>query len=137
MGLTGHVSTVRGLAVSPRHPYLFSAVYCLALHPTLDVLVTAGRDSTARVWDIRTKSCVHTLVGHTSTIADVKCQAAEPQIVTGSHDCTIRYWDLTAGKSAVTLTNHKKSIRSIVFHPIQYTMASASADNIKQWKFPN
>lgn len=25
MSLTGHISTVRGLAVSPRHPYLFSA----------------------------------------------------------------------------------------------------------------
>jgi len=163
LSLTGHISTVRGLVVSPRHPYLFScgddktvkcwdleqnkvvrhyhghlsAVYSIDIHPTVDVLLTAGRDSTARVWDIRTKACVHTLVGHTSTIADVKCQGAEPQVVTGSHDCTIRYWDLTAGKSSVTLTNHKKSIRSIVFHPIQYTMASASADNIKQWKFPN
>jgi hypothetical protein len=25
LSLTGHISTVRGLAVSPRHPYLFSA----------------------------------------------------------------------------------------------------------------
>jgi pleiotropic regulator 1 len=24
LSLTGHISTVRGLAVSPRHPYLFS-----------------------------------------------------------------------------------------------------------------
>jgi len=163
LSLTGHISTVRGLVVSPRHPYLFStgddktvkcwdleynkvtrhyhghlsAVYSIDVHPTVDVLVTAGRDSTARVWDIRTKSCVHTLVGHTNTIADVRCQGAEPQVVTGSHDCTVRYWDLTAGKSMVTLTNHKKSIRSLVFHPTQYTMASASADNIKQWKFPD
>jgi pleiotropic regulator 1 len=34
LSLTGHISTVRGLAVSPRHPYLFSAgedkvSYCL------------------------------------------------------------------------------------------------------------
>ena len=75
ISLTGHISTVRGLAVSPRHPYLFSCgedkmvkcwdleqnkvirhyhghlsgVYSLSLHPTLDVLVTAGRDATARV----------------------------------------------------------------------------------------
>ena len=35
LSLTGHISTVRGLAVSPRHPYLFSCgedkvsvVYC-------------------------------------------------------------------------------------------------------------
>ena len=32
-----------------------SAVYDLALHPTLDVLVSCGRDSTARVWDMRSK----------------------------------------------------------------------------------
>jgi pleiotropic regulator 1 len=75
LSLTGHINTVRGLAVSPRHPYLFSAgedkmvkcwdletnkvirhyhghlsgVFCLDVHPTLDVLVTGGRDSCARV----------------------------------------------------------------------------------------
>ena len=76
VSLTGHVGTVRGLAISDRHPYLFSAgedkqikcwdleynkvirqyhghlsgIYCLTLHPTLDLLVTGGRDSTARVF---------------------------------------------------------------------------------------
>lgn len=32
-----------------------SGVYALALHPTLDVLMTGGRDSVCRVWDMRTK----------------------------------------------------------------------------------
>ncbi|CAH0399936.1 unnamed protein product [Chilo suppressalis] len=162
VSLTGHVSTVRGLEVSTRHPYLFScgedrqvkcwdleynkvirhyhghlsAVYTLSLHPALDILVTAGRDSTARVWDMRTKANVHTLAGHTNTVAAVRCQAAEPQIITGSHDSTIRLWDLAAGKSLCTLTNHKKSVRSIVIHPTLYSFASASPDNIKQWKCP-
>lgn len=94
-----------------------SAVYCLALHPTIDVLITAGRDSTARVWDMRTKANVHTLTGHTNTVASVLCQAAEPQVITGSHDCTIRLWDLAAGKSRCTLTNHKKSVRALTLHP--------------------
>jgi len=163
LSLTGHVSTVRGLAVSPRHPYLFSAgedklvkcwdlemnkvirhyhghlsaVYSLALHPTIDLLVTAGRDSAARVWDMRTKAQVHALSGHTNTIASVLCQASEPQVITGSHDSTIRLWDLVAGKTRSTLTNHKKSVRSLVIHPGVNMMASASADNIKQWKFPD
>lgn len=163
LSLTGHISTVRGLAVSPRQPYLFScgedkqvkcwdleynkvvrhyhghlsAIYSLDLHPTIDVLLTCGRDATARVWDMRTKACIHTLTGHTSTVAVVKCQAVEPQVITGSHDCTIRLWDLAAGKSKVTLTNHKKSVRSVVLHPTQFSFASASPDNIKQWKFPD
>uniref|UniRef100_A0A8D2ZJ35 Pleiotropic regulator 1 n=1 Tax=Scophthalmus maximus TaxID=52904 RepID=A0A8D2ZJ35_SCOMX len=163
LSLTGHISTVRGVAVSNRSPYLFScgedkqvkcwdleynkvirhyhghlsAVYGVDLHPTIDVLVTCSRDATARVWDIRTKANVHTLTGHTNTVATVKCQAAEPQIITGSHDATIRLWDLIAGKTRATLTNHKKSVRSVVMHPRQYTFASGSADNIKQWMFPD
>lgn len=113
-----------------------SAVYSLALHPTIDVLLTAGRDSTARVWDMRTKANVHTLTGHTNTVASVICQASEPQVITGSHDTTIRLWDLAAGRSVCTLTNHKKSVRSLVFHPTLYMFASASPDNIKQWRCP-
>jgi pleiotropic regulator 1 len=125
---------VRGLGVSGRHPYLFSAaedkmvkcwdlesnkvirhyhghlsgVYSLrsvrfpfivncvddslsdSLHPTLDVLVTAGRDATARVWDMRTKAQAMVLTGHTATVADVKCQDSDPQVITGSMDTTIR-----------------------------------------------
>ncbi|XP_043918361.1 pleiotropic regulator 1-like [Protopterus annectens] len=163
LSLTGHISTVRGVIISSRSPYLFScgedkqvkcwdleynkvirhyhghlsAVYDLDLHPTVDVLLTCSRDSTARVWDIRTKASVHTLSGHTNAVATVKCQAAEPQVITGSHDSTIRLWDLVGGKTRATLTNHKKSVRSLVLHPTQYTFASGSPDNIKQWKFPD
>ncbi|XP_062513721.1 pleiotropic regulator 1-like [Corticium candelabrum] len=163
LSLTGHISTVRGLAVSERQPYLFSggedkqvkcwdleqnkvvrhyhghlsAVHALCLHPTIDILISCGRDSTARVWDIRTKACIHTLVGHTNTVASVKSQGVDPQVVTGSHDSTIRLWDLAAGKSRCTLTNHKKSVRSLAIHPTQFSFASGSADNIKQWKFPD
>ena len=69
------MSAVRGVCISNRHPYLFScgedkqvkcwdletnkvirhyhghlsACYSLALHPALDILVSAGRDSVARV----------------------------------------------------------------------------------------
>jgi pleiotropic regulator 1 len=108
----------------------------MSLHPTLDVLATAGRDSTARIWDMRTKANIHTLTGHTNTVASVVTQAANPQIITGSHDSTVRMWDLAAGKSMGTLTNHKKSVRSVVLHPTLYMFASASPDNIKQWRCP-
>lgn len=52
----------------------------MTLHPAIDVLITAGRDSTARVWDMRTKANVHTLTGHTNTVASVISQATEPQV---------------------------------------------------------
>uniref|UniRef100_A0A673HMM0 Pleiotropic regulator 1 n=1 Tax=Sinocyclocheilus rhinocerous TaxID=307959 RepID=A0A673HMM0_9TELE len=137
LSLTGHISTVRGVAVSTRSPYLFSCgedkqVKCWDLEYNKVQLL-----GTITVWDIRSKANVHTLSGHTNTVATVKCQSAEPQVVTGSHDTTIRLWDLVAGKTRATLTNHKKSVRALVLHPRQYTFASGSPDNIKQWKCPD
>ena len=168
VSLTGHVATVRGLAISDRHPYLFSAgedkqikcwdleynkvirqyhghlsgIYCLTLHPTLDLLVTGGRDSTARVfiikevWDMRTKNQVFALTGHMSTVPAIACQPNDPQIITGSADSTIKLWDLAAGKTITTLTHHKKGVRALALNPIENSFVSGAADNIKQWMNP-
>jgi pleiotropic regulator 1 len=164
--LTGHISAVRGLAFSERHPYLFSAgedktvkcwdletnqvvrhyhghlsgVYCLALHPTLDILITAGRDAVARVWDMRTKHQLHVLSGHEHTIAAVLTSSTHPQVVTGSHDCTVKMWDLAAGKCFTTLTHHSKSIRAMAAAPAalgERTFVSAAADSIRKWQGKN
>lgn len=132
-----------------------SGVYSLSLHPTLDILVTSGRDASARVWDMRTKAQIHVLAGHTATVADVKCQESDPQVITGSMDSTVRcvsafsvistvligplrLWDLAAGKTMTTLTHHKKSVRALAIHPTEYSFASGSAggNNIKKWKCP-
>lgn len=98
---------------------------------------------------MRTKAQVHCFAGHTNTVADVVCQSADPQVITASHDSTIRLWDLAAGRSMCTLTHHKvriflfcsfffqKSVRALALHPRLYMFASASPDNIKQWKCPN
>ena len=67
-----------------------SGVYSLALHPTLDLLVTGGRDSVARVWDIRTKHQIHVLGGHNGAVGSLLTNSVDPQIITGSYDSTIK-----------------------------------------------
>ena len=160
--LTGHISTVRGLAVSPRHPYLFSCaedkmvkcwdletnkvirhyhghlsgVYTMSLHPTLDVLCTGGRDGVVRVWDMRTRSNIHVLTGHKQTVSSIVTQATDPQVISGSLDSTVRMYDLAAGKTMGVLTHHKKGVRALTTHPTEYTFASASPGQIKQWLCP-
>ena len=160
--LTGHISTVRGLAVSPRHPYLFSCgedkmvkcwdletnkvirhyhghlsgVYTLSLHPTLNVLCTGGRDGVVRVWDMRTRSNIHVLSGHKGTVSNVLTQATDPQVISSSLDSTVRMYDLAAGKTMGVLTHHKKGVRALAAHPTEYTFASASPGQIKQWLCP-
>jgi len=113
-----------------------SGVYTLALHPTLDVLVTGGRDGVARVWDMRTRSNIHVLSGHKQTVTDAKCQETDPQVITSSLDTHVRMWDLAAGKSMGVLTHHKKGVRALAIHPTEWTFASGSTGSIKQWKCP-
>ncbi|KAG4131830.1 hypothetical protein ERO13_D09G239000v2 [Gossypium hirsutum] len=143
--LTGHIEQIRGYS---KHTYMFSAgddkqvkcwdleqnkvirsyhgylsgVYCLALHPTIDILLTGGRDSVCRVWDIRAKMQIFALSGHDNTVCSVFTRPTDPEVVTGSHDTTIKFWDLRYGKTMSTLTHHKK-----------HSFASASADNIKKF----
>jgi pleiotropic regulator 1 len=75
-----------------------SGVYSMALHPTLDVLMTGGRDSVCRVWDMRSKTQAFCLTGHDNTVCSIISQSADPQVITGSHDATIKLWDLATGK---------------------------------------
>lgn len=158
--LTGHISPIRGLAFSPRHPYLFSAgedkmvkcwdletnqvvrhyhghlsgVFDLKLHPTLDLLVTGGRDAVARVWDMRTRHQVHCLTGHDNTVGSILTKAVDPQITTGSYDSTIKLWDLVAGKCMTTLTHHRKAVRALAQPSFENSFISGAADNIKKWQ---
>lgn len=161
--LTGHISTVRALAVSESRPYLFSAgedrkvlcwdleqnkivrnfhghfhgVYSMALHPRLDCLITGSRDGSARVWDLRTRSTIHCLAGHRSTVSAVLASDADPQIITGSQDSEIRLWDLAAGKTRLALTHHKKGVRALAAHPHDWTFCSGAADAVKRFALPD
>lgn len=158
--LTGHISPIRGLVFSERHPYLFSCaedkdvkcwdletnqvirhyhghlsgVYAISLHPMLDILVTGGRDAVARVWDMRSKHQIHVLSGHEHTVSSVLTKSTNPQVITGSHDCTIKLWDLAAGKCFTTLTHHSKAIRSLALPTYENTFVSGAADCLKKWQ---
>ena len=100
------------------------------------MLVTGGRDATARVWDMRTKAAVHVLGGHSHTVESVLCQSDEPQIITGGHDKMIRFWDIRTGSATKTLTQHKKGIRALVSHHNENVLASAASDKVRFWALP-
>lgn len=109
----------------------------LALHPTLDIIASGGRDSVLRIWDMRTKQQVQFLEGHSDAILDVLSQNNEPQFTTSSDDKTIRLWDIRTGKSTKVLTNHSKGVRALC-QPEGYNgFISASTDNIKVWQYPD
>eukprot|EP00736_Rhodelphis_marinus_P008238 Rmarinus@m.27171 len=65
------------------------SVRAVAFNPTSQVLASASRDKSVRIWDVQTGECLREIKGHG---AEVTCLAFNPQgsaIATGSKDRTI------------------------------------------------
>src|ERR1044072_629146 len=90
------------------HTALITSVCC-----TNDKIITASVDKTARIWDLKTGTLLHTLQGHTDRITSVCC--TDDKIITASDDTTARIWDLKTGTLLHTLQGHTDWIRSVCF----------------------
>lgn len=69
-------------------------------------------DNSARVWDVVTGECLHTLLGHTAEIVSLDFDVTGRKLVTGSFDHTIRVWDVHSGRCMHTLAGHNGEISS-------------------------
>src|SRR6202021_1022965 len=74
LSLTGHISTVRGLAVSPRHPYLFScgedkvSTRCLLLVSGSLYLRYSEFSQMVKCWDLEANKVIRHYHGHLSGV---------------------------------------------------------------------
>jgi WD40 repeat protein len=102
------------------------------------VVVTAGVDSTVRVWDLNTGSLRNTFTGHDSWVNAVTCTTVNdhPVAVTGGQDRTMRIWDLAIGSPGATFTGHDLPITAVACtvtdgHPIAVT--GAEDQTVRVW----
>jgi WD40 repeat protein len=94
--LRGHTSTVRCLKMSDAN-----------------TAISGSRDTTLRIWDIKTGLCKNVLVGH---IASVRCLEIHGDIVvSGSYDTTAKVWSISEGRCLRTLNGHFSQIYAIAF----------------------
>lgn len=94
------------------------ATWALCFTPDSSKVISGSYDTTIRVWDITTGSCLHLLkrdpkksaiTGHSGFIWCVSCRADGKQMVSGSHDGTAIIWDLNTGKM-IHVLDHKPSV---------------------------
>eukprot|EP00200_Dunaliella_tertiolecta_P011847 CAMPEP_0202375406 /NCGR_PEP_ID=MMETSP1127-20130417/6090_1 /ASSEMBLY_ACC=CAM_ASM_000462 /TAXON_ID=3047 /ORGANISM="Dunaliella tertiolecta, Strain CCMP1320" /LENGTH=521 /DNA_ID=CAMNT_0048972873 /DNA_START=382 /DNA_END=1947 /DNA_ORIENTATION=- len=93
-------------------------------------LLTASRDQTLKIYDLRTLRELGTYQGHSR---DVTCCAWHPVheelFVSGSYDGGINYWLASRpDPQAVVQGAHDKEVWSVAWHPVGHLLASGSAD---------
>ena len=82
-----------------------------------NLLVSASRDKTLRIWDVTTGYCVKTLRGHADWVRDVAPSFDGRWLLSAGNDQTARLWDATSGDVKATFLSHEHVIECCTFAP--------------------
>jgi len=99
-----------------------------AFSPDGNLIVTAGYDNMARVWDSETGHLLGALKGHTGTVWTAVFSADGKKIVTASQDGTAIVWDANHRTMLRRLIGHTDSVRSAAFSPDSARIVTSSLD---------
>ena len=84
-----------------------SYVFCMAVAPGGNLLVSGGYDETVRVWDIKNTKVQRTLKAHSDPVSAVDFNRDGTLIVSSSYDGLCRVWETSSGRCLKTIYNEK------------------------------
>ncbi|KAI1343729.1 WD domain-containing protein [Xylariaceae sp. FL0016] len=84
-----------------------------------NLLISASRDTSLRVWDVSTGFCLKTIRGHADWVRDVCPSLDGRYILSAGNDQTARLWDITIPnpESKLTLVGHEHVVECCVLAP--------------------
>lgn len=87
----------KNIRTLPGHDHSVSAVRFIP--SSANLLVSASRDKTLKIWNVVTGYCVRTLIGHTAWVRDV-CPSSDGRfLLSTGDDTTARLWDISTPDS--------------------------------------
>ena len=99
-------------------------------------LVTGGRDSTIRYWDIKLKTQKHVLLGHNGPVRCLLLTEDSKKFISGSDDASIRVWDYNKRVQIAMLKGHLSPIFAICYIEKPSSIVSAGVKcDIIIWDF--
>ncbi len=107
-------------------------VYSLAFAPDGQTLASAGKDGTARLWDLAGGEPV-VLAGHGDEVLSVAFRPDGAQVATGSKDRTARLWDAATGRELLRLPDsgeHEAAVTAVAFLNGGRVLISAAGNRI-------
>ena len=105
--------------------------------PDGKMLLTGGRDGTARLWDTATGKPLGEPMRHTGYISAVAFSKDGRMIATGSWDGTVRLWDVATGKPVGGPLRHGGWMPLFVEFTPDGTLLSGDGSGVFRWSVPS
>ena len=97
-----------------------------------NLLASAARDKTIRIWDVTTGYCVKTLQGHSDWVRDVFPSFDGRWLLSCGNDQVARLWDTSSGETKSTFMGHEHVIECCTFAPVTSYGHLASMAGLKK-----
>ncbi|KAM7190373.1 WD40-repeat-containing domain protein [Rhypophila sp. PSN 637] len=112
----------KNIRTLPGHDHSVSAVRFIpsgADGSSSNLLVSASRDKSLRIWDVTTGYCIKTLRGHLEWVRDVCPSIDGKYLLSGGDDRTARLWEHTSSSQEpkVTLIGHEHVVLCCAIAP--------------------
>ncbi|PMB49830.1 hypothetical protein CEN39_20185 [Fischerella thermalis CCMEE 5201] len=120
------------------HPWMLSGlvdeVNALAFSPDGHTLVSAGADSTIKMWHVGARDLIDILHKHNGMVRCVTFTPDGRLLATGGDDRTICFWDLMQRRVIVALSLDDTAAHSLALSPDGEILVTGSYRKIKVWR---
>ncbi|KAG1655248.1 POC1 centriolar A [Nymphon striatum] len=145
-----HTATVRSVDISHDNQKLLTSsddksIKVISFSPDDEMIASGSDDKTVKLWDTKSKICIHTFLGQGGYVSSVQFHPSGLCIASTGLDSSINIWDirmkkllqhyqviLSGIKTLIRLfyiLAHESAVNSISFHPSGNFLLSASNDS--------
>ena len=110
------------------------SIFSISISSNNDNIISGSYDTTIRLWNLHTKTCIAIFKGHFSPILSVKFSPLSHYFASGGCDKTARLWSINSNGPLRIFIGHLSDVEIVKFHPNSlYLITSSNDKTIRLW----